>query len=203
MLSKLVVALALTAATSVAATPPAADVVDTIVDVDNSDFPDAPAIVVSAPAPAMRTSYANVGSCTVSLRGTGFSSLALRPTPCNNRQPIMMLPNGLRVLDLGGGQKYGCGYYYKRVEVRGRDGRAYKGWVGTDYVQCGRNPLPPTPPPNPFPRASQSCGTFCVKNGGPTNCCGDGGQYTAASYNTCNTDGSDCYRQCCSDVILY
>jgi hypothetical protein len=155
MLSKIVVALSLTAAT--VAQPywdPSADIVDTTVDVDNSGSPDAPAIVVGAPAPAMRTSYANVGSCTVSLRGTGFSSLALRPTPCNNRQPIMMLPNGFRVLDLGGGQKYGCGYYYMKIEARGRDGRAYKGWVGADYVQCGRRPLPPTAPPNPFPQES-------------------------------------------------
>jgi hypothetical protein len=150
MLSKLVLALSLTAATVAQPywDPSSADIVDTTVDVDNSGSPDAPAIVVGAPAPAMRTSYANVGSCTVSLRGTGLSSLALRPTPCNNRQPIMMLPNGFHVLDLGGGQKYGCGYYYKRVEVRGRDGRAYNGWVGADYVQCrGRNPLPPTLPP--------------------------------------------------------
>jgi hypothetical protein len=114
----------------------------------------------------------------------------------------MMLPNGLPVKDVNAPPKYGCGYWYKKVSVHATDGNDYTGYVGTDYISCGSRPapvppMPPTPPPRPQPVYQQKCGSFCVKNGGPTNCCG-ADQYTAGDYDMCNADGSNCQAQCCS-----
>jgi hypothetical protein len=137
--------------------------------------------------------------CMVDLDGTPYNELALRPTPCNNLPAIMMLPNHLWIVDAGVPLESGCGFTYKYVSVRATDGKDYYGWVGTDYIDCGSTPAPPSPPTPPTPPTSwQSCGSYSVKNGGPTNCCGPNAQYTAGDYDMCSANGSNCQAICCT-----
>lgn len=144
----------------------------------------------ASPASAARQS----NTCVVDLSGTPYNQLSLRPTPCNNRAPIVNLANGAQLTNLHQIQS-GCGFQYYRVGYRAPNGRYYKGWVGTDYVQCSSNPAPPTPP---SPPQNIRCGSWSVQNGGPNNACGYGYTYTAGSYDTCSSSGYDCVSQCCS-----
>jgi hypothetical protein len=57
--------------------------------------------------------------------------------------------------------------------------------------------------PAPEPAATQSCGLFAVKNGGPTNACGSGYRFTAADSNSCLADGSNCQDRCCTPNKLF
>lgn len=58
----------------------------------------------------------------------------------------------------------------------------------------------PTPTPTPEPQVF-SCSAFSVQNGGPFNACGDGYSYTANDGDMCNSDGSDCVAQCCTQLL--
>jgi hypothetical protein len=51
-------------------------------------------------------------------------------------------------------------------------------------------------PPNP-PQL-QTCGSWSVKEGGPTNACGPDFMYTATDSSYCLADGSNCQTACCT-----
>jgi hypothetical protein len=84
-----------------------------------------------------------------------------------------------------GQTRSGCGYDYVQVTYVNKQGRQYTGWVGSDYVVCAGN------------KATQTCGAYAVKNGGPTNACGPNAYFTADTSAKCLASGSNCQSVCC------
>lgn len=150
----------------------------------------------SLAAVASAIPYPGPGQCVVDLNGTPYTSLSLRKTPCNNQAPLAMLNNGQGLKLLSENQVFGCGYWYTEVGYTTPQGQYLEGWVGSDYVDCNYGSNPPS--------SQQSCGSWSVKLGGPTNCCGKGYAYTSTSdADMCNSDGSNCVQKCCSPVVYW
>ena len=135
------------------------------------------------------------GQCVVKLGGTPYNQLSIRPTPCNNQQPLANLNNGQFVTDLHK-TKSGCGFTYNYVGYYAPNGKYIKGWVGSDYVYC------PSNPPSPQPSAIIKCGAWAVQRGGGDNACGDGKSFTASDSDTCNGSDRDCKSQCCTGLVF-
>lgn len=78
-------------------------------------------------------------SCSINTDGTRWNFAYVRPTPCNNRNPINTLHNGDYVYNLGN-NRFGCGYWYTQVW----DSSINKvGWVASQFLDCGGNPPVP------------------------------------------------------------
>lgn len=133
------------------------------------------------------------GQCVVDLNGSPYTQLALRPIPCNTEPALVNLNNGASVTILNNDQQYyGCNYAYTFVQyVDPSTGATTDGYVGTEYVDCNTS------------GEQQSCGSYSVAHGGPTNACGSGKTYSASDSTMCNADGSNCVAQCCSPNLVY
>jgi hypothetical protein len=46
----------------------------------------------------------------------------------------------------------------------------------------------------------QLCGSFCLKFGGPTNCCPDGTSLIPDDSLTCDINGRNCPTNCCAPL---
>jgi hypothetical protein len=131
--------------------------------------------------------YPPPGYCVVSLTGSGYSSLALRPTPCNNQGAILYMSNGQMVEMLSTKEYYGCGWEYLKVAYTDQYGRTYQGYAGEDFLACNQ----PAP-------SQQSCGSWAVKYGGSPNACGSGYYYSASDSDHCDASGDNCKTVCCT-----
>ena len=146
-------------------------------------------------------------TCVVDLNGTPYNQLSLRPTPCNNKQPIINFNNGQPLVNMNYPQQYGCGFTYTYVGYYGVNGQFVTGYVGSEFIKCkGVNPVPPPPrpqPPRPQPQpgSSQQCGSWAVRNGGGANACGAGFSYTAGDNTMCSATGFNCRQVCCTPLV--
>lgn len=145
------------------------------------------ALVLAIPTPP-------AGSCVVSMIGTPYTLLTLRPTPCNDQPGLATLTNGQFVTNLHK-SKTGCGFSYNSVGYTTPKGQYMEGWVGSEYVYC-----PSSPPASD--QYAVSCGNWSVKYGGGSNACDAGSSFTTSSNTTCSTDGSNCQAQCCTPIVL-
>lgn len=160
---------------------------------------------VATMAAAHPTQSYGAPTCVVDLNNTPYNQLSLRPTPCNNKQPIINFNNGQPLVNMNYPQQYGCGYAYTYVGYYGVNGQFVTGYVGTDFIKCkGVHPMPPPrpqPQPQPQPQYTQQCGSWSVKNGGPVNSCGEGYSYSAGDNTMCASNGSNCRSACCSPLV--
>lgn len=155
------------------------------------------ATVLASSAALSHAAYVAIppsGKCAVSLAGTPYTQLTLRPTPCNDQQPIATMKDGQFVTNFQK-SKAGCGFMYSYVGYNTPDGKYLEGWVGSQYIYCPSSP--------PTPAANSSCSNWAVRYGGGSSACGEGKSFTASSNDTCSTDGSDCASKCCATPIVY
>lgn len=134
--------------------------------------------------------YPPPGYCMVNLAGSGYSSLAVRPTPCNNYAAKVYLYNGQIVKNLNHDAS-GCGYDYVKVNAQ-VNGKTYVGYSGADWLTCN-NSQP----------SGITCGLASVKYGGPNNFCGQGYRYNGNDSTRCSGSLSNCQAKCCSPIVYY
>jgi hypothetical protein len=148
-------------------------------------------ILACVSAVALGLPYPPPGYCVVNLNGSPYTSLALRSTPCNNEPAILYMNNGQEVKMLSTNDYYGCGWEYLHVSYTDSHGNTYSGYAGEAYLMCNEAP-------------QQSCGTWCLKNGGPPNACGTGYTYTAGNNAMCDESGDNCKTECCTkNPVVY
>jgi hypothetical protein len=147
--------------------------------------------ILSALAAVMNISnglpYPPPGYCVVNLNGAPYSTLALRPTPCNDEAAIVNMQNGQEVKMLSTKEYEGCGWTYLKVSYTDNNGNTYNGYAGEDYLMC-----------NDDEPSQQSCGSWAVQYGGSPNACGSGYTYTASDNSMCDASGDNCQSVCCT-----
>lgn len=97
------------------------------------------------PQPGNKPGRPVMRECRIRTRQTRWSFAYLRRNACNNSRPLDTLYEGQLVYDQGVPARYGCGYYYTRVQVPTVSGPwgPKIGWVASVFLDCDLAYPPP------------------------------------------------------------